>query len=218
LAESEENPGDPKNHQIYIALYNELLQIFGSDVQHLSLPPGIMRSFVGDSFKRQRKNNFWLLICVKELYHGYENVPLHPLALICLLVLGLGSMLLRHRDAGVLDTAVEQVLSPDGNRLVLLDVNTIKWNKKIKRHTMDMGRDSCFAEMPFGLFPGFVKKDDRICMFSGCEKLYVCRPIEKSEDEDDGEHLIILRECYINELFFLRRNPRELPTTDFIFH
>ncbi|KAH8794240.1 heterokaryon incompatibility protein-domain-containing protein, partial [Hyaloscypha sp. PMI_1271] len=218
VAESEEDPGYQNNYQIFVALYNELLQIFGFDVQHLSLPPGFMGSFVSDSFRWHKKRIFWVLSYLKGLYHGYENIPLHPLALICLFVLGLGSMLRRHEDAGVLDTAIEKVLSLDGNRLGLLDVNIIKSNKKKRRHTMDMGRDSCFAEMPFGLFPGLAKEDDGICMFSGCEKLYVCRPIEKSEDEDDGEHLIILGECYIDRFIILRYNPTELLATDFIFH
>jgi hypothetical protein len=214
MARPEKDPGFQKRRQIYGALYNELLQIFGDDVQHLRIPPGIMGSFVGDSFKRQQKKNFWHLRYLKRQYLGYENVPLHPLALICLFVLGLDSML--HVD--VTGTGIEPVLSFDGNRLGLLDLNIIKSNKKKKRHTMDMGRDSCFAEMPFGLFPGFVKEDDRICMISGCEKIYVCRAIEKSEDEDDGEHLIILGECYINKFIPLPRNTKELPATNFIFH
>jgi hypothetical protein len=176
-----------------------------------------MRSFFGDRFKWQEKNNFWLLGYLKRLYHGYENVPLHPLALISLFVLGLSSML-PPGHTGVPDTAIQQVLFFDGNRLGLLDLNTIKSKKKKNPHTMDMGWNPYFAEMPFGIFPDFVKEDDRICIFSGCEKIYVCRPIEKSKGEDDGEHLSILGECYIDGSTDFYNIPKDLPATDFIFH
>ncbi|KAF4631870.1 hypothetical protein G7Y89_g6259 [Cudoniella acicularis] len=41
LAESEELLEDQKMRQIYVSLYNEWLQIFGSDLQHLRIPPGL---------------------------------------------------------------------------------------------------------------------------------------------------------------------------------
>jgi hypothetical protein len=127
-------------------------------------------------------------------------------------------MFCSRNDTDSTDTAIEQVPVFDGNRLGLLDLNTSKSNKKKRRHTMDMGGLSCFVEMPFGLFPDFVKEDDRICMFSGCEKIYVCRPIEKNEDEDDGGHLIILGECYINEFIRFCDIPKKRPAMDFTFH
>jgi hypothetical protein len=163
---------------------------------------------------------FWLIGYLNELCHGYENIRLHPLALICLFVLGLDEMVRLPGDeyTGVPDTTIEQVLFFDGNLLGLLDVNIIKSNKKKKRHTVNMGRSSCFSKMPFGLFPGLVKEDDRLCIFRGIQKVYVCRPIEESEDEDDGEHLIILGECYMNELFAFENNPTFHTDVDFILH
>jgi hypothetical protein len=140
------------------------------------------------------------------------------MALMSLFALGLGSLFRSSKNYTQSPSSViEQVLIFDGNRLGLLDLRSRKANEKKERYTMDMEGISCFAQMPFGLFPDFVEENDRVRIFSGCQKAYVCRPIEKSRDEDNGEHLIILDERYINGFISSCDDLKEVPATDFIF-
>lgn len=215
LTESEDYLEDKTYGQILLSLYNELLQIFEPDLQHLRIIP----VGGGDNNYMVHNHNFWLLDHLKTFYEGYENIRLHPMALMSLFALGLGSLFRSSKKTTKSpDSVMEQVLVFDGNRLGLLNLRSRKANEKKRRYTMDMEGISCFAQMPFGLFPDFVEENDRICIFSGCQKAYVCRPVEKIRDEDDGEHLIILGECHINGFISSRYELKEVPVTDFIFH
>ncbi|KAE8448809.1 hypothetical protein EG329_008811 [Mollisiaceae sp. DMI_Dod_QoI] len=211
--ESEERLEDQKNRQIHIALYNELLQIFGFDLQHLRVPHDV------DCADHYLKEDMLVLDLLKTEYHEYEDIPVHPLALISAFSLGLSEKLQFSQGfRSSPHSVIEQILISDRNRLGLLDL--IRKSTEMKKHpTIDTDRLAYFQQMPFGLFPDFVQENDKICVLSGCQKTLVCRTVEKSEDEDDGQHLIILGECYINwRIFFDRHAVTNGPVTHFIFH
>lgn len=125
----------------------------------------------------------------------------------------------------------------DGRRLGHLDFGkqTCKATKKRRRHPLGIDGISCFNQMPFELFPDFVKEGDRICI-EGYPRIYVCRPVEKSDSEDDGKHLIIIGECFVNRRHIFEfdegsqvflfdegnqafpERVKQFPTTDFIFN
>jgi hypothetical protein len=137
-----------------------------------------------------------------------SSIGLHPAALMSLMVLGrcdLSKPNARGPEEPEIDLSrlIQDAQVLDGHRLGLLD-----------SHLQ-------FSRPSFGLFPSYVKTGDRICAFPGFPKMYVCRPVEKHMDEDDGSHFIIVGECYVDNktyAHFLPWGLEESPLEDFVFH
>jgi hypothetical protein len=173
---------DERRQEILVSLYNELLQTFGSDMQYLKIPPGLN---VSDSFECSDNHERWALDFLRN-EDAFDSNCLHPMALISLFSLGRvfpnGDMEPRQ------SRLIQDALSLDGNRLGLLDFNSRSCTStdKKRRRPLDMDGILCLENRPFGLFPDSVKEGDGVCILMGFSKIYVCRPVKKSEGEDEG--------------------------------
>jgi hypothetical protein len=198
---------DRNRRAIFEDLYNELLQTIGLDLHCRRAFPSVRMEQVDMGWVNYYGPSEFKVLDAIEVDNG-SKCGLHPLALMSLMVLGLHD-LAKPNPRGLEEPEVDlsrltqgaQVLN--GHRLGLLDSH------------LQYSRPS------FGLFPSSVKKGDRICAFPGFPKMYVCRPVEKHRDEDDGNHFIFIGECYIDNrtyAHFLPWGLEESPLNDFIFH